>query len=272
MSSAERAPSNFPFLSGPDDATAVETVEPASGPGMSGLTIYPRPTGALAPRFNGAENRSCYNYANLLVRNGVLRADDPLVQDNERLLQNVYSMGRIILHHTASNDSGTDVINGAINWRNWADVGYHFLIDRNGEIHEGRSLSYMGANAGQISNRPQDCANNQYYMDRDNDYRSIGIALIGGLHLRAPTQAQVEALRGLIQSLKNRFNIVEVIGHNHVQSTQCPGQFFINQLSHLYDGVSPEERQARERSRSPFLNRRLIATSLKIGSDPFSNR
>ncbi len=255
---ADRTPSSLPFTTGNSDATSVE---PTAAPVAAELPIFPRPSGALSPRFSGPENQSCYNYGNLLVRNGVLQADDPLVQDDERLLQNVYSMGRIIIHHTATNQTVTDVINGAISWRNWADVGYHFLIARNGAISEGRSLSYMGANAGQIPNRPEDCANNRYYMDRDNDFRAIGIALIGNLDIHTPTSAQIESLRNLIQSLKSRFNIVEVIGHQHVRNTDCPGRFFMSRLSNMFDELTPEEREARQHSRSPFINRRLVCYS-----------
>jgi hypothetical protein len=263
MSTGLREPANFPFLSKESDATQGEVTQPnvVEASRLREVTVYPRPAGALPPDFSGPENETCYNYGSLLVRNGVLNAGDPLLQNSQDLLRAIYSMGRVIIHHTASDAPVTSVINDHIGRRGWSDTGYHFLIDRNGGIHQGRSLFVMGANAGQIPNRPQDCADNLYEMARDNDFLSIGVAIVGNLSLRPPSTAQVEALGQLIQSLKRRFDIREIVGHQHVQATDCPGHYGRASLSRFYDELSAQDQQARQQNPSPFLNRRLICYS-----------
>ena len=218
------------------------------------LNIRPRPN--IPTQFAGAENRLCYNYANLLVRNGMVTATDAILSDKEQLLSSIYTYGRIILHHTATEQSPAEIINGAIRYNGWADVGYHFLISRDGTITEGRSLFYMGANAGQIPNRPDDCGNNMYYMDRDDDYRSIGIALIGNFDIYQPSSAQIHSLKNLIQSLKERFKITEVKGHKHFKPTNCPGHYFMANHQSFFDNVTAEENTNLSQSQSPFINGR----------------
>lgn len=96
----------------------------------------------------------------------------------------------------------------------WRDIGYHYLIDRDGKTVGGRPLEDQGAHtAGHNSN-------------------SIGVCLIGG-HGSAVndpfdahfTDAQDQALRVLIDSLKTRFpSIVKVSGHNdYTAAKACPG-------------------------------------------------
>lgn len=218
------------------------------------LNIRPRPN--IPTQFSGAENRLCYNYANLLVRNGMVTATDAVLSDREQLLSSIYTYGRIILHHTATDQTPAQIINAAIRYNGWADVGYHFLISRDGTITEGRSLFYMGANAGQIPNRAEDCSNNMYYMDRDSDYRSIGIALIGNFDLYQPSSSQIDALKKLIQDLKERFKISEIKGHKHFKPTNCPGRYFMANHQSFFDNVSEAEAQNINQSTSPFINGR----------------
>lgn len=223
------------------------------------IVILPRP--GINPRFNSTEDNLCYRYAGLLVRNGIVAPGDPLLQDSQRLLAAAYSLGRIIIHHTATSHSPTELIRGALSSENSSDIGYHYMISPDGTITQGRSLLYMGANAGRIPDRDRDCANNQYYMDRDNDYRSIGIALIGNFQISPPPEEQIRALKQLIDHLKERFNILEVTGHRHLKSTLCPGDIFIRSHGNIMDPLTEEERLLRYRSRSPFNTRRLICHS-----------
>ena len=220
---------------------------------LSSLSILPRPD--VNPQFGGAENRLCYNYANLLVRNGLASANDSIISDANLLLSSIYQYGRIIIHHTATWQTPRQIIEGAINYNGWADTGYHYMISWDGSITEGRSLFYMGANAGQIPDRSNDCSNNKYYMDKDNDYRSIGIALIGNFDIYHPSSAQIESLTQLINSLKERFKITEVKPHRHFKATQCPGNNFMATHSNLFDDVTAEEQQLSLMSSSPFIPR-----------------
>lgn len=98
--------------------------------------------------------------------------------------------------------------------RGWSDIGYHYLIDRDGTIADGRPVERAGAHAkGYNSN-------------------SIGIAIFGGHGGTANdefeenfTDAQDRALRRLIAQLQMEFpNINQVVGHNDLPKVTkaCP--------------------------------------------------
>ena len=96
----------------------------------------------------------------------------------------------------------------------WRDIGYHYLIDRDGQTTRGRALEDQGAHtAGHNAN-------------------SIGVCLIGGHgssvndeFLANFTDEQDQALRVLIDSLQTRFpSIKKVSGHNdYTAAKACPG-------------------------------------------------
>ena len=97
--------------------------------------------------------------------------------------------------------------------RGWSDIGYHWLIDRDGTVLPGRPETQIGAHvAGHNSG-------------------TIGISLFGGLTSKAHdpfmknyTAAQADALRSMIEDIKMRTNIKTIRGHNEVDGGKaCPG-------------------------------------------------
>ena len=129
----------------------------------------------------------------------------------------------IIIHATATRPTWWDSkpaaskVNEVRRWhvqeRGWSDIGYHYLIDRDGTVAPGRPVERAGAHA------------------RGHNATSIGIALFGG-HGAAQTdrfedhftQAQGDALRNLIQKLEVEHpGIRKIIGHNDVANKGCPG-------------------------------------------------
>jgi len=94
----------------------------------------------------------------------------------------------------------------------WSDIGYHYLIDRDGTVVEGRPLKRAGAHA------------------RGHNASSIGICMFGGHGASRNdsfedhfTEEQNTALRALIHDLEARFPIRKIIGHNEVSAKGCPG-------------------------------------------------
>lgn len=95
----------------------------------------------------------------------------------------------------------------------WRDIGYHFLIDRDGEVATGRPLEMVGA------------------FDPAVNARAVGICLIGGHGSQQNdafeqhfTEAQDDALRTLIEQLRSQFQGVrKVTGHNDYSGKACPG-------------------------------------------------
>jgi hypothetical protein len=94
----------------------------------------------------------------------------------------------------------------------WRDIGYHYLIDRDGAIAPGRPLGEVGA----------------HVMNRN--IGTVGVALIGG-HGSASTDqfaknftaAQDVALRQLIAALQAQFGPLALSGHNEWAAKACPG-------------------------------------------------
>lgn len=94
----------------------------------------------------------------------------------------------------------------------WSDVGYHYLIDRDGTIAEGRPIHRVGAHT------------------RGHNKGSIGIMLFGGHNSSADddfhdnfTKAQEASLRKLIDELKRVYPITLINGHNEYANKACPG-------------------------------------------------
>ena len=115
-----------------------------------------------------------------------------------------------------SEKSAQEKVNEVRRWhtgRGWSDVGYHYLIDRDGTIVKGRSVERAGAHV------------------RGHNANSIGISLFGGHGASATdsfedhfTSAQDAALRKLITTLRNDFtSIKKVSGHNEYSNKGCPG-------------------------------------------------
>lgn len=96
--------------------------------------------------------------------------------------------------------------------RKWSDLGYHFLIDRDGVVMKGRDIARDGAHV------------------QGRNKGTIGVSLFGG-HGSAETDQfsdhftpqQDAALRNLIADLRKRFGNVPVTGHNQYAAKACPG-------------------------------------------------
>lgn len=111
----------------------------------------------------------------------------------------------IVLHCSATRanqDVGAKEIRAWHRARGWSDIGYHYVIRRNGTVERGRQPdNSIGAHVeGHNSN-------------------TLGICLVGGLNNRtgAPednfTPAQHQALADLIKRLLPRFPGATILGH-----------------------------------------------------------
>ena len=92
---------------------------------------------------------------------------------------------------------------------NWADIGYHFLIDARGRVFEGRSLEWQGAHAG----------------DQKKNRRNIGVCLLGNFDKEHLTQEARDALNALLNQLRSSHKISRssIFLHKEMSSTECPG-------------------------------------------------
>lgn len=120
---------------------------------------------------------------------------------------------RLFIHCAATKPSMDIGVREIRQWhkgQGWFDVGYHFIIKRDGTVEDGRGVEQIGSHA----------------KGHNND--SIGVCLVGGLNEAgkpAPefTQEQWDSLHKLTMGLIAQFpTITEVLGHNNVAAKACP--------------------------------------------------
>lgn len=100
----------------------------------------------------------------------------------------------------ASRDIGVKEIRGWHKANGWKDVGYHYVIRRNGTVETGRAEAIVGAHVS------------------GHNAKSIGVCMVGGVKpdMSAEdnfTPAQFAALGQLLRELKTRFPDARVCGH-----------------------------------------------------------
>lgn len=100
----------------------------------------------------------------------------------------------------ANRDIGVAEIRAMHKAQGWSDVGYHYVIRRNGRVEKGRADTVMGAHV------------------QGHNNGSLGVCLVGGVKpdLTAETNftpAQYDALRVLLATLTARYPKARVCGH-----------------------------------------------------------
>lgn len=96
--------------------------------------------------------------------------------------------------------------------------GYHWIIERDGEVVQARKAYEMGAHTRVLG---------QNY-NRDG----IGICMAGNFTTQAPSSAQLDSLHKLCESLVDRFDLADesIIEHRDVKATACPGYKFADDV------------------------------------------
>ena len=122
-------------------------------------------------------------------------------------------INEIIVHCAATREGRDFTVEDITRWhkaRGFATIGYHYVIYRDGSIHEGRPLEQIGAH----------CVGHNKH--------SIGICYIGGCASdgKTPkdtrTPEQKEALLALLRRLKARFPNATIHGHRDFAAKACP--------------------------------------------------
>jgi N-acetyl-anhydromuramyl-L-alanine amidase AmpD len=125
------------------------------------------------------------------------------------------SVDYIVVHCSATPEYmniGVEEIRRWHRQRGWMDVGYHYIIRRDGTIEIGRPNTAPGAHA------------------RGFNHVSLGICLVGGVESdkkaaeRNYTHAQWDALGSLIADLYEMYPEAEILGHRDLPKVNkdCP--------------------------------------------------
>lgn len=122
-------------------------------------------------------------------------------------------INEIIVHCSATPEGKDFTVTDIKKWhlaRGFSDIGYHYVIYRDGSVHTGRDESKIGAH----------CTGHNSY--------SIGVCYIGGCASdgKTPkdtrTDAQKTALVKLLKELKSRYPKATIHGHREYANKACP--------------------------------------------------
>lgn len=121
-------------------------------------------------------------------------------------------INEIIIHCSATKEGLDFNVNDLRRWhkaQGWKDVGYHFVITRDGTIEQGRPLEEIGSHT------------------KGHNAHSIGIVYIGGLDKNGKTKdtrtiQQKAALCDLLNKLCKKFPDATIHGHNEFAAKSCP--------------------------------------------------
>lgn len=108
--------------------------------------------------------------------------------------------------------------------RGFSDIGYHFVIDAEGRVYEGRALEIQGAHT------------------RGHNAGAIGIVLLGNFEEDRPGRKQLGRLRQLTEVLSKEYGITHLAGHRDFlpEKTLCPGKFLEKKLRGLASRMNLE--------------------------------
>lgn len=119
---------------------------------------------------------------------------------------------RLVVHSTATRegkDYSVDWIRKVHKSKGYADIGYHYVVYRDGSLHLGRNIDVKGAHA------------------RGYNAYSLGIVYIGGVDANGKakdtrTEAQKATLVALLKQLRKYYPKAEIVGHRNLNKTACP--------------------------------------------------
>jgi N-acetyl-anhydromuramyl-L-alanine amidase AmpD len=118
----------------------------------------------------------------------------------------------LFMHNSRTSEKVAEVRRRHVEDRGWRDIGYHYLIDRDGTVARGRAESVIGAGIA------------------GHNRGVLHVSLLGGFGSKKTdrfdqhfTPAQDAALRALIADIRARADIQKISGHCDYAAKACPG-------------------------------------------------
>jgi len=138
--------------------------------------------------------------------------------------------------------------------RGWEDIGYHFVIKRDGTVEPGRKLEYQGAH----------CTGHNRF--------SIGICLVGGVDVSGQPQdnftfMQFEALAMLLREMRKRWPKAVIYGHNEFANKACP-VFSVPKFLERYGITKDPSKSQWDKKRWPHFKEKEFTTLWGDGDMP----
>ena len=116
----------------------------------------------------------------------------------------------LVIHHSQREIDSAKSIKKRHLKRGWEDIGYHYIINKNGRITKGRNTKYIGAHV------------------KGHNRNSLGICIIGNFDKEKPTEKQIKKLLKFLKRLSKKHNIENknILGHREFKGVTktCPGK------------------------------------------------
>jgi hypothetical protein len=109
-----------------------------------------------------------------------------------------------------------------VNQLGWADIGYHYVIDRAGRVWTARSPEWQGAHV------------------RNNNPNNLGVMVLGNFERQSPTEAQLTALPRVVGRLRREHGVprAHVKTHREWVVTACPGRNLQPRVESMRDNLA----------------------------------
>ena len=172
-------------------------------------------------------------------------------------------VSKIVIHCTFTPPSMDIGVEEVKKWHveenKWSDIGYHFVIRRDGTVESGRSVERPGAHA------------------KGFNTNSIAIAWVGGMAAEAEkaednrTPEQNEAMVHLIKDLQQEFPGAALIGHRDLKGVkkECPcfdvREWFAKECStEKREKPAPQKKARRKSVRPSTIFKLLLSITWKV--------
>lgn len=153
-----------------------------------------------------------FQKANGLVADGIV-GERTWAKINLGLVVSKRNIKEIIVHCSATPEGKDFTVADITRWhkqRGFTTIGYHYVVYRDGSVHNGRDVNVSGAHC------------------TGHNSISIGVCYIGGCEANSKkakdtrTQAQKKALLDLLKKLKALYPKAKIHGHRDFANKACP--------------------------------------------------
>ena len=149
---------------------------------------------------------------------------------NNKIMRDI---NKVILHCSATAEGKDYSVETIRDWhvkgRGWSDIGYHYVIQLDGTISQGRPINKAGAHT------------------KGKNKDSIGVCYIGGVEAQRDskgkwpakdtmTEAQNTAFRMLVLGVRTLFGKdIAIHGHNEFSNKACPSFIVKEKFYDMYN-------------------------------------
>ena len=126
----------------------------------------------------------------------------------------------VAIHHSAipldTNETMSSIQDLHMDTNQWADVGYHYVIDKDGILYEGRDIQVRGASVAGYN------------------IGTIGVCVMGNFEVDLPLDIQLTKLQQLVNWLATTYTLTHLAAHHEFNpESLCPGKNMLPYLDSL---------------------------------------